>query len=130
MGVERVVPAQPRVPQCGRFAVLAEDDTVIGEAPTISQEARLARRLVLVSGRSGREGVESQQPERSGHVDADPVRPSVAAQRVGFGQLDFWDISEVFSCRASVMRTVPRFLWGSFRVALKVAFEEIRVGQH
>ena len=39
-----------------------------------------------------------------------------------------WDISEVFSCRASVMRTVPRFLWGSFRVALKVALEEIRVG--
>ena len=144
--------------------MLAEDDTVIGEAPTTSQEARPARRLVLVGGRSGREGVESRQPERdlSGHVDADgdsavsdggpdsvggvssaseaeeievpvvvgvpPVRPSVAAQRAGFGQLDLWDISEVFSCRASVMRTVPRFLWGSFRVALKVALEEIRVG--
>ena len=48
-----------------------KDDTVIGEAQTISQEERPARRLVLVGGRSGREGVESRQPDRSGHVDAD-----------------------------------------------------------
>ena len=80
---------------------------------------------MLVSGRSGRESVESRQPKRSGHFDADgdsavsdggpnsvggvssaseaeeievpvvvgvpPVRPSVAAQRTGFGQFDLWD---------------------------------------
>ena len=41
----------------GRFAVLAEDDTDNGEAPTMSQEPRPTRRLVLVGGRSGRESV-------------------------------------------------------------------------
>ena len=58
-----------------------------------------------------------------------PVRPSVAAQRSGFAQLDRWNVQEVFTRRASVMRTVPRFLWGSFRVALKVALEEVLTGQ-
>ena len=71
---------------------------------------------------------EAEEIEAPVAVGVLPVRPSVAAQRAGFGQLDHRDISEVFSCRASVMRTVPRFLWGSFRVALKVALEEIRVG--
>ena len=59
-----------------------------------------------------------------------PVRPSIAAQRSGFAQLDHWSIHELFACRASVMRTVPRFLWGSFRVAEKVALDEVAVGQH
>ena len=136
LGVAMAVQDQPLGPHYGRFAVLAEDDTDNGEAPTISQEPRPARRLVLVGGRSGRGGVEARHPERDPfvHVDADadsavsdggpdsvagvssaseaekikvpvvvrvpPVRPSVAAQRSGFGQIDHWDISEVFSCRA------------------------------
>ena len=54
-----------------------------------------------------------------------PVRPSVRVQRVGFEFLDQWDLSELFSHRVSVMRTIPRFLWGSFRIAMKVALEEI-----
>ena len=58
-----------------------------------------------------------------------PVRPSVAAQRSGYAQIDRWNVQEVFARRASVMRTVPRFLWGSFRVALKVALEEVLSGQ-
>ena len=56
---------------------------------------------------SASEAVEIEVPVA---VGVPPVRPSVAAQRAGFGQLDHWDISEVFSSRASVMRTVPRFL--------------------
>ena len=40
-------------------------------------------------------------------------------------RLDDIDLSELFTCRASVMQSVPRFLWGSFRVALKVALDEI-----
>ena len=38
------------------------------------------------------------------------------------------DVDDIFSRRASVMKTVPRFLWGSFRIALKVAIEEILNG--
>ena len=34
----------------------------------------------------------------------------------------------IFERRAAVMKTVPKFLWGSFRVALKLALEEISVG--
>ena len=49
--------------------MLAEDtDTV--EAPTMSQEPRPARRLVLVGGRSGRGFGESRR-DPSGHVNAD-----------------------------------------------------------
>ena len=57
-----------------------------------------------------------------------PVLPSAAAQRTGFTQLDQWDVDDIFSRRASVMKIVPRFLWGSFRIALKVAIEEILNG--
>ena len=57
------------------------------------------------------------------------VRPSIRSQRVGFEQTDDWNLQEVFRTRASVMRTVSRFLWASFRAALKVALEEILAGQ-
>ena len=57
------------------------------------------------------------------------VRPSIRSQRVGFEQTDDWNLQEVFRTRASVMRTVTRFLWASFRAALKIALEEILAGQ-
>ena len=46
----------------------------------------------------------------------------------GFAKLDDIDLSELFTCRASVMQSVPRFLWGSFQVALIVALDEIITG--
>ena len=55
-----------------------------------------------------------------------PVRPSAAIQRAGL--LDHWDLGETLSQRGSLMRSVPRFLWASFRVALKVALKEILLG--
>ena len=58
-----------------------------------------------------------------------PVLPSVASRPSGFAQIDRWNVQEVFTCRASEMRTIPRFLWGSFRVALKVAMAEVSSGQ-
>ena len=39
------------------------------------------------------------------------VVPPVAVQRAGLQQLDQWDLNDVFSRRASVMRTVPRLIW-------------------
>ena len=44
---------------------------------------------------SGREGVESPQPKRSGHVDVSDEGPDSPPVRP---QLDLWDLSEVFSC--------------------------------
>ena len=48
------------------------------------------------------------------------VRPSAASQRAGFVLLDHRDLGETFAQRGCLMRSVPRFLWGSFRVAVKV----------
>ena len=61
-------------------------------------------------------------------AEVPPVCPSAAHQRGGFAQLDDIDLSELFTCRASVMQSASRFLWGSFRVALKVALDEIIAG--
>ena len=60
-------------------------------------------------------------------VELDPplMRPSAAAMRAGLPLLDMEDLSRTFAVRASVMKTVPRFLWGSFRIALELAFEEV-----
>ena len=57
------------------------------------------------------------------------VRPSVAALRAGLAALDEWQLEEVFAHRGSLMRLVPRFLSGSFRVATKLALEEIVNGE-
>ena len=54
-----------------------------------------------------------------------PVRPSVSVLRARFLALDDWDLEEVFRRRGSVMRSVLRFLWRSFRVAVQLALEEI-----
>ena len=56
------------------------------------------------------------------------MRPSVAAMRAGLPLLDGEDLSQMFSHRAAVMKAVPKFLWGSFRIALKLAFVEVAAG--
>ena len=48
------------------------------------------------------------------------VRPSAAVLRAAFVGLDEWNLEEVFSHRGVVMHVVPRFLWGFFRVAMKL----------
>ena len=54
---------------------------------------------------------------------------TAAVLRAAFVGLDEWNLEEVFSHRGVVMRVVPRFLWGSFRVAMKLALEEILSGE-
>ena len=63
-------------------------------------------------------------------LEPDPplMRPSAAAMRAGLPLLDMEDLSQVFAVRASVMKVVPQFLWGSFRIALKLALEEVAAG--
>ena len=63
-------------------------------------------------------------------LEPDPplMRLSVAAMRAGLPLLDMVDLSQVFARRAAVMKGVPRFLWSSFRIAMKLALEEIAAG--
>ena len=42
----------------------------------------------------------------------------------GLRSLDEVDLEEIFERRAAVLRTMPKFVQGSFRSALRVAFEE------
>ena len=62
-------------------------------------------------------------------IDAGPPLPTVSPSRVvmrkGYPQSDDVDCGAIFSRRARVMKTVPIFLWGSFRAVLKVALKEI-----
>ena len=48
--------------------------------------------------------------------------------RAGLSFLDMEDLSRTLAVRASEMKTIPRFLWGSFRIALKLALEEVAAG--
>ena len=54
-------------------------------------------------------------------------RPSVAALRAGLRFLDEVDLCEVFVQRAVVMKNIPKLLWGSFRVTLRIALEDISI---
>ena len=62
-------------------------------------------------------------------LEPDPplMRPSAAAMRAGLPLLDGEDLSQMFSHRAAVMKAVPKFLWGSFRIALKLALKEVAI---
>ena len=63
-------------------------------------------------------------------LDPDPplMRPSAAAMRAGLPLLDGEDLSRVFAQRAAVMKSVPKFLFGSFRIVWKLALEEVAGG--
>ena len=83
---------------------------------------------------SERDDVDSEFSEEGPAEELDhdlPVpehRPSVAAMRAGLRFLDDVDLCETFAQRAAVMKNIPKFLWGSFRVALRLALEEISIG--
>ena len=55
--------------------------------------------------------------------------PEEIGMRRGSESLDMVDITEVFSVRAVVMKSVPRFLAGAFRGALKAGLQEICKGR-
>ena len=51
--------------------------------------------------------------------------PGVATRRAGFVSLEAVVMEEEFDERACVMKSVPRFLRGPYRIAMRVALEEI-----
>ena len=79
--------------------------------------------------REGLSEVEGEEeefvPERA-PVDIDVRARTIA---VGMASLDMVDMHEVFQRRAMVMRTVPVFLKGAFKAALRVALEERILGE-
>ena len=91
------------------------DPTLLdGVSPTLS----------IDPGDSERDDVDSE----SSDVGPAKDRPSVAALRAGLRFLDEVDSCQMFAQRAAVMKNIPKFLWGSFRVALRIALEEISIG--
>ena len=56
---------------------------------------------------------------------ADIAMPRAPTLRHAFRNMDDVDVERIFSLRASVMRSVPRFLHGPFRKAMKMVLEEI-----
>ena len=59
-----------------------------------------------------------------------PFLPQRGCLARGFAGLDMVDLEHVFfEFRALVMKSVPKFMRGAFRGALKISLEEIRNGQ-
>ena len=54
--------------------------------------------------------------------------PQRRSMTTGFASLDMVDLEQVFEIRALVMKSVPTFMKGAFRGALKVSLEEIKRG--
>ena len=73
----------------------------------------------------------SEDVETGDNLEPDPevreviVTPTVRAALVW---LDEVDLVEVFKLRASVMKSVPKFLAGAFRIALRTVLEEAVLG--
>ena len=61
-------------------------------------------------------------------VFQEPVAQRIGAVRAAFRMLDTVDLNVEFSRRVNGIKTVPSFLAGSFRNALRVALEEAAVG--
>ena len=73
----------------------------------------------------------SEDVEASAPVEPDPQVGEVAitpAVRAALAWLDQVDLVEVFKPRASVMKSVPKFLCGAFRIALRTALQEAVLG--
>ena len=59
---------------------------------------------------------------------ADEARMTGPTIRAAFQSLDHVDLERMFQRRVCVMRSVPRILNGPFRVALRIAVQEILDG--
>ena len=78
-------------------------------------------------GRSDVGSAMSEDVETGDNLEPDPEVREVTvtpAVRAALMWLDEVDLVEVFKPRASVMKSVPKFLSGAFRIALRPALEE------
>ena len=97
---------------------------------------RRRRRLILNFSReqeepvdSGGEGLEQSARLNRGEEPVDIVFvPHARATTVGFQSLDDVDLTQVFEVPAMVMKSIPKFMRGAFRGALKLSLQEIQRG--
>ena len=64
-------------------------------------------------------------------VEVEPIQdflfvPQRRAMSAGFASLDVINLPDVFEVRAAVMKTVPMFMRGAYRAAVKTSLEEIQ----
>ena len=73
---------------------------------------------------------EGEAEDVAGVVSAEPIdaEARVRALARSFASLDVLNLSELFESRPRLMRSVPHILRGGFRLALRVAFQEILAG--
>ena len=71
---------------------------------------------------------EEESPEATPMADPIAVRRQIPGLQRAFALLDGVDLKSRFTFRACVMRTVPHFMKGAFRLGLRVALEEVLVG--
>ena len=130
----------------------AEHHDVLRDAEPVVNPIPRGRRLVLVGGGQsphsparteqdsdhsfaedfGEEDTESLPGSVSqGEDPVDELLEFVARRReinAAFQNLDVWNQEEIFQSRAHVMKTVPSFLRGGFRAALRIALDEAIAG--
>ena len=86
---------------------------------------------------SEQESLEDNESEQAAEEDiecGEPVQdilfvPERRSMATGFESLDMVDLERVFEVRALVMKSVPGFMKGAFRGAMKISLEEIKKGQ-
>ena len=93
------------------------------QSPRMGSMMILQRRRCRVRGRIG-----NPQDWKSSATKNRRFRlPGAIAKRRGFEPLDGVNLVEEFDERACLMKTVPRFLKGPYRIALRTVLEEINV---
>ena len=117
--VMRAKPQDPLPPQShGRPVEFDRDDTDSLNWSAESEKGRTCSEA----------GIEGVHEDLLVDDEVPEVRPSAAVTRQGFAQLDEWDLVELSKQCGCLMRSVPRFSWGSFRICLKIALGEIVAG--
>ena len=78
---------------------------------------------VMTASQFRKSTMSSRRTRRWVEDEVAPFRPSMAVMRAGFAQLGSWDLQDLFRQRGCLLKSVPRFLWGSLRICLKIALE-------
>ena len=117
-----------------RFAALVDDEVEVHHdsgSETVSMgDVEQVREVVEDWGSAASEaGSHFAEEDSTPDVfDADEARMTGPTIRAAFQSLDHVDLERMFQRRACVMRSVPRILNGPFRVALRIAVQEILDG--
>ena len=143
------VPSSVRVtPRMGEM-VARVPPVESGRSMRMPEQPRRRRRLVLVSGRERESDTESIEnvantSDEDGLSEGDPqgaaVEPSAVEDPVeldlrpsqftaGFRVLEGVSLVEIFHRRACVMRSVPIIVRGAYRMAMRIALQEVVTGR-